>query len=166
MDRLFPEQKHQHKECIERIRSSAIELVKHSGRKFGANQLQVFDALLQDHNATSAYDLVERLAPGGKRLQPVQVYRALDGLMELGIVHRVQSRNAYIACDCLGHCHSPQFLLCSSCDRVAELASNAVTSVISKTVEQANFALQQGLVELIGLCSDCAENQSLENNSI
>ncbi len=77
MDRLFPEQKHQHKECIERVRSSAIELVKSSGRKFGANQLRVFNALLQDHNATSAYDLVERLARCGKRLQPVQVYRAL-----------------------------------------------------------------------------------------
>ncbi len=157
---LFPERKHQHKECIERVRSSAIELVNRSGRKFGANQLRVFDTLLQDHNATSAYDLVERIARCGKRLQPVQVYRALDGLIEIGIVHRVQSRNAYVACDSLGDCHNPQFLLCSSCNRVAELASNTVASVISKTAKQANFVLQQGLVELIGLCPDCAENQN------
>lgn len=155
MPSLFPDIKHQHHDCVESAKMRAFKLAEDTGKKFGANQVRVLEALLQDHRAASAYEIVERMAESGKRLQPVQVYRALDTLMELGLVHRVQSINAYVACTTEDACHNPQLLFCSSCKRVAELASDTISALISKTAKQSQFKLDHGLVELVGLCPDC-----------
>ncbi|MBL4599705.1 MAG: transcriptional repressor [Rhizobiaceae bacterium] len=157
MASLFPDIKHQHRNCIESAISRAFRLAEDNGKKFGANQVRVLEALLQDHKAVSAYDIVDRINDTGKRLQAVQVYRALDSLMELGLVHRVQSANAYIACTIEDECRNPQLLFCSSCKRVAELASESISALISKTAKQSHFKLEQGLVELVGLCPDCVD---------
>jgi len=154
---LFPDIKHHHHNCIENAKLRAFKLVKDAGKKFGANQVRVLEALLQDHRAASAYEIVERVAESGKRLQPVQVYRALDTLMEMGLAHRVQSINAYVACTTEEACHNPQLLFCSSCKRVAELASDTISALISKTAKQSQFKLNYGLVELVGLCPDCTD---------
>lgn len=157
MPSLFPTTGHQHKACIESAKTRAFKLAEDAGKKFGANQVRVLEALLQNHRAASAYEIVERMAENGKRLQPVQVYRALDTLMELGLVHRVQSINAYVACTTEDECHNPQLLFCSSCKRVAELANDAISALISKTAKQSQFKLDYGLVELVGLCPECSD---------
>lgn len=155
MASLFPDIEHHHNSCVENAKLRAFKLVKDAGKKFGANQIRVLETLLQDHRAASAYEIVDRMAESGKRLQPVQVYRALDTLIELGLVHRVQSISAYVACTTKDVCHNPQLLFCSSCKRVAELASDTISALISKTAKQSQFKLDYGLVELVGLCPDC-----------
>ncbi len=53
----------------------------------------------------SAYDVIDRLArdgdarESGKRLAPISVYRALDFLVANNFAHRIESKNAYVACD-------------------------------------------------------------------
>jgi len=128
-----------------------------AGKKFGANQLLVLDALLEDHKAVSAYDIVERIAEVADRLQPVQVYRALDVLLGLGLVHRLQSRNAYVACNNFDECEAPQLLYCSSCEQVAEISGGALSKLIARTAQQNHFKLEHGLVEMIGLCPECTD---------
>lgn len=155
MASLFPDIKHHHHLCVENAKQRASKLANVGGKKFGANQTLVLDALLLNHQASSAYEIVECIAKTNKRLQPVQVYRALDTLINMGLVHRVQSMNAYIACTSDEEHHIPQLLFCSSCKRVAELTNNTISSLISKTVKQAQFKLDYGLVELVGLCPEC-----------
>ncbi|MBL1421367.1 MAG: transcriptional repressor [Alphaproteobacteria bacterium] len=155
MASLFPDIKHSHHRCVKSAKLRATKLAEESGKKFGANQVLVFDALLQSHQASSAYEIVESVAKNGKRLQAVQVYRALETLIKMGIVHRIQSMNAYIACTSDEEHHNPQLLFCSSCKRVAELTSPTISELISKTAEQTQFKLEYGLVELVGLCPEC-----------
>lgn len=157
MNPIFPQPKHSHKACVKRARSRADKMAGDAGKKFGANQLLVLDALLEDHKAVSAYDVVERIAAVADRLQPVQVYRALDVLLELGLVHRLQSRNAYVACSSLEKCEAPQLLFCSSCEQVAEISGGALSKLIAKTAHQNHFKLEHGLVEMIGLCPECVD---------
>lgn len=158
MPNLFPSLQHSHHRCVKSAKLRAAKLAEDTGKKFGANQVQVLDALLQNHQASSAYEIVECVAESGKRLQAVQVYRALEILIKMGLVHRIQSMNAYIACtsDEEEH-HNPQLLFCSSCKRVAELTSDTISTLISKIAKQTQFKLDYGLVELVGLCPECTD---------
>ena len=153
---IFPDSKHAHKSCVARLHSHVDRIVDESGKKFGANQLLVLDALIQDHKAVSAYEIVERIAKTDGRLQPVQVYRALDGLLKLGLVHRLQSKNAYVACNNFDKCEAPQLFYCSSCEQVAEISGGALPQQIDRIAQENSFKLDHGLVELIGQCSECS----------
>ena len=153
---IFPKAKHTHESCVARLNSHVAKIVDKSGKKFGANQLFVLDALIQDHKAISAYEIVERIAKTDRRLQPVQVYRALDGLLKLGLVHRLQSKNAYVVCSSIDECRAPQLFYCSSCERVAEISGGALPQHIARLAQENNFQLEHGLVELIGHCPECS----------
>src|SRR5947209_18114405 len=68
------------------------------GQRLTAIRRKVLAALLDSHKALGAYDIIEQLSPSGLRLAPITTYRALDFLQENGLVHRIASRNAFIAC--------------------------------------------------------------------
>ena len=155
MGQVFRSSKHSHEVCIKRAKSRATGLAESTGKKFGANQLLVLDILLQDHKAISAYEIVERIAGIADRIQPVQVYRALDVLLKLGLVHRLESKNAYVACSDHEKCETPQFLHCSSCEQVAELPGEALSKMIAEFAQQNHFKLDHCLIEMVGLCPEC-----------
>ena len=156
MKSIFPKAKHAHQSCVARLNSRVAGIVDESGKKLGANQLHVLKALMEDHKAVSAYEIVERIAATDIRLQPVQVYRALDGLLKLGLVHRLQSKSAYVACTSLEKCEAPQLFYCSSCERVAEISGGSLPQHIAKIAQDHDFQLEQGLVEFIGHCPECS----------
>ena len=85
-------------------------------------------------------------------------YRALDFLINLGLVHRLNSLNAFVACMAVGKDHTPQFLICRQCKNVGELNSNRVSERIEKDAVEAGFQVDQQLVEVIGICYECAES--------
>ncbi|MCP4185379.1 MAG: transcriptional repressor [Hyphomicrobiales bacterium] len=156
MNSIFPKPKHAHKSCVARLNSRVAKIANESGKKFGANQLLVLNALIEDHKAISAYEIVERIVRTNGRLQPVQVYRALDGLLKLGLVHRLRSKNAYVACNNFDICEAPQLFYCSSCEQVAEISGGALPQHIARIAQENSFKLDHGLVELIGQCSECS----------
>ncbi len=84
---------------------------------------RVLEALLASHQPLGAYELIDRLAARGARPAPITIYRALDFLREQGLVHRIESRNAFIACV---HNHDSGdpvvFLICEKCGAVGEAA--------------------------------------------
>ncbi|MFD0386698.1 transcriptional repressor [Tistrella bauzanensis] len=77
--------------------------------------------MLQGHEPVRAYDVLDRLKDERSGAAPPTVYRALDFLLEQGLVHRIESMNAFVGCGLAGRVHSGQFLICDSCGRVAEL---------------------------------------------
>ena len=88
---------------------------------------------------------------------PLQVYRALDKLIEIGKVHKIESRNSYIACKHEG-CNaktSTAFLICEKCDSVTELKRNNLLSYFSKQAEKDNFQYRKHNLEIYGLCKSC-----------
>ena len=90
---------------------------------------------------------------------PLQVYRALDKLIEIGKVHKIESRNSYIACE-HKNCNSStstSFLICEICDQVSELTQKNLPSYFAKQSEQANFKYAKHNLEIFGACKDCSK---------
>ena len=151
----FPETEHDHASCVERSLEAAEQLCRDHQARLTPQRRRVLEILLADHVAVGAYEIVDRLADGGRRPAPTIVYRALDFLIELGLVHRVASLNAFIACGHPGAVHGAQFLICDSCGLIAELADPALTAAVREAARRADFDVMRPIVEIAGRCPAC-----------
>src|ERR671937_677639 len=106
--------------------------------------------------ALCAYEIIERLAFKGPRPAPITAYRALEFLRENGLVHRIESRNAFVACV---HNHAASsfvvFLICERCGAVGEASSNEVTATLTSAARAAGFTPTSPVIELTGICTHC-----------
>ena len=121
------------------------------------NQQMVLDALSGSDGPLSAYTILDQLREQGFRAPP-QVYRALDKLVDLGLVHRLESLNAYVACshpDCDTHEETIAFAICEDCGQVAEISDDALSEELGKIAGRAGFQLKKSTVELRGICGPC-----------
>jgi len=108
-----------------------------------------------------AYEIMERLAKiKGRMIAPPTVYRTLDFLVENGFVVKVESRQAYIACDDPGHDHHGILLICSECGQSTEIDNIEVDKILGETASASHFHLKRQMVEIEGLCQSCCESQS------
>ena len=116
----------------------------------------MLEALLASHQPLGAYELIDRLAVRGARPAPITIYRALDFLREQALVHRIESRNAFIACV---HNHESAdpvvFLICEKCGTVGEAASAAVADTIKNASRAAGFVPKTPVIEISGICAHC-----------
>jgi Fur family zinc uptake transcriptional regulator len=117
----------------------------------------VLAELVADHRPLGAYELVERVSKReGRRLAPVSVYRALDFLVENAFVHRLTSRNAFIACPHTHDSTSPVvFLICDACGGVDEVMTTTVAAALDDAAERAGFSASRRMIEINGLCAHC-----------
>ncbi|MFA6031859.1 MAG: Fur family transcriptional regulator [Myxococcota bacterium] len=103
-----------------------------------------------------AYEIVERLSTPTRRISPISVYRCLDFLIELGIVHRLATQNAFVVCD---HDHAQDetlvFMICQCCGDVDEAVLPGVTRSLAAAVEAHGFRSRGHSIELQGECEDC-----------
>ncbi|ADZ71127.1 Fur family transcriptional regulator [Polymorphum gilvum] len=120
------------------------------------NQALVYGALSDAGGPLTAYTILDRLRDDGFRA-PLQVYRALDKLVEFGLVHRLESLNAFVACrhpDCEEH-ETIAFAICEKCGGVIEFADDRITANLKAWAKQEGFALAKTTIELRGLCRAC-----------
>jgi Fur family zinc uptake transcriptional regulator len=117
---------------------------------------QVLAALVAHHRPVGAYEIIDRLADGGRRPAPITVYRALDFLLENGLIHRIESRNAFIAC-INNHQASEMvvFLICERCGAVGEAPAAGVARSLSAAASAAGFTPRTPVVEIGGICCHC-----------
>ena len=119
---------------------------------------RILEILAREGRPLGAYEMIDRVAAAtGKRPAPISIYRALDFLLENGLIHRLASRNAYLAC---GHGHSARepivFLICDVCGEVVEATSPAICGALSNLTAQAEFAPRAQVMEVAGRCRACA----------
>lgn len=120
------------------------------------NQKLVQDVLTASSSPLSAYSILDVLRDEGFRA-PLQVYRALDKLIEFGLVHKLESLNAFVACTHEA-CEANElaaFMICEKCESVSELADVPLTAHLLKLASAHNFAVRQTTVELHGRCQNC-----------
>ena len=100
-------------------------------QKFTPIRRQVLGALLSSHRPLGAYEVIDELAKSMPRPAPITVYRALDFLMANGLVHRIESRNAYLACAAHDHdaTSAVAFLICERCGLVGEIPSASFAGI-------------------------------------
>jgi Fur family zinc uptake transcriptional regulator len=128
-------------------------------RDLTRNQALVLDRLVRADGPLSAYSLLDQLRGEGLRA-PLQVYRALEKLLELGLAHRLESLNAFVAC-AHGHSHAKEagataFAICEQCGRVDEFSDEAVEARLAAWAQEAGFSLGSTTIELRGRCRRCA----------
>lgn len=129
--------------------------------KLTRNQGLVFDELTGADAPLSAYTILDRLRDEGLRA-PLQVYRALDKLVAYGMVHRLESLNAFVACDhpaaeSGGGSHGTvAFAICEECGNVTEFAQQDVVKKLQGWARDTGFQANATVIELRGLCEDCA----------
>ncbi len=116
---------------------------------------QILREIASSHHPIGAYDIIERLAKTGRRLAPISVYRIIDVFMEAGLVHRIESRNAYFICSGQHHTASPVVLLCEDCGRVAETEVPEAWGAINQATKAGRFRVKDTVLEVKGVCADC-----------
>lgn len=120
------------------------------------NQLSVLEKLEAASAPLSAYTLLDQLRERGFRA-PLQVYRALDALVKGGLVHRLESLNAFVACaEPHDHSHSmTAFAICDVCGQVAEFSDHDVGHRLDEWVRSTGFAAKKAVIEFRGTCAKC-----------
>jgi Fur family zinc uptake transcriptional regulator len=117
-------------------------------------QRRVLDLVRVSEEPLSAYALLRLLKEDGITAPPV-VYRALKALQDRGLVHRIESLNAYVPCDDPEHDHAGQFAICRRCGRVEEISDAGVDRLLDDWTERLGFAAERRTIEILGLCAAC-----------
>jgi len=118
---------------------------------------QVLGILAEGSAPLGAYAIIDQLSRREKKpVAPPTVYRALEFLLEHGFVYKIESRNAYAPCEHLGHAHHGALLLCEKCGRSDEIEDAKLDRLLQEAAARAGFAPHRQMVELVGLCRDCA----------
>lgn len=130
------------------------------GKRGEQIQSEALGILRKSNAPLSAYDLLERMRAKTPRLAPPTIYRALAALTERGKVHRLESLNAYIACQCSTHRHASILSICGDCGAVEETVSPGVLAELSNIAGKSGFAPTRHVIEVHGQCADCGEPES------
>lgn len=154
--REFSAGKHKHSECIAHALSAAEAMCLKRGGRLTTLRRRVLELVWASHEPVKAYDVLDTLRAERSSAAPPTVYRALDFLQEGGLVHKIESLNAYIGCGQPGHLDSGQFLICSDCGEVAELDDPELVKLIGKKAKQIGFSIEEQVVEIKGCCAQCA----------
>ncbi len=153
----FPAPDHDHGRCTADALAHAEEVCEQRAQKFTPIRRQVLAALLSSHRPLGAYEVIDELAKSMPRPAPITVYRALDFLMANGLVHRIESRNAYLACAAHDHdaTSAVAFLICERCGLVGEIPSASFAQDLSSAARASGFAPKLSVVEITGTCAHC-----------
>ena len=151
----FPAHSHDHDHCIEQALSEAASVCVGNGARLTNLRRRVLEIVWQSHKPLGAYSILETLREDGRSAAPPTVYRALEFLLEQGLVHRIASLNAFAGCTRPGHGGQGQFLICQACGSAAELNDAEVSTVIARRALAHGFRAEHHTIEITGTCPSC-----------
>lgn len=134
---------------------TAHALCEARGKRLTPIRRRVLEILLRQGRSVKAYELLELIRDVQQAAAPPTVYRALDFLVEEGLVHRLDAINAWTACHDAGGEPHDLLVVCTRCGAVAELSDPALSRRLADKVSQAGFRLSGHETELRALCGAC-----------
>jgi len=155
---------HAHDHCVQDALSRADQLCLARGTRLTAQRRRVLELVWSGHQPVGAYEILEKLREDGLRAAPPTVYRALDFLLEHGLVHRLESLNAFIGCPDPAKARNPAgatadhaslFLICRQCRIVTEVHDPRADSSLDGVAAHYHFRPERRVVEISGLCGTC-----------
>ena len=152
----FKRPSHNHDKCISSALHSAEAQCRAQGLRLTEIRRWVLELVWHSHAPMKAYEILEQLQKENPRTAPPTVYRAIEFLIEAGLVHRIESLNAYVGCGKPDSVHSGQFLICNQCGVVAEMDDPRITRLLVKEAKMLNFKVEEQTVEIKGLCPQCS----------
>ena len=151
----FHEGGHEHEACIEDALARAEAVCRERGVRLTPLRRRVLELVWGSHRAVKAYDLLAALGDAAGTAKPPTVYRALEFLMAQGLVHRIDSLNAFVGCPQPNRRHSAQFLICGDCGEVSEMNAASIDRAVADQAEVSGFALSRTIIEVHGTCPRC-----------
>lgn len=154
----FPAPGHDHSICVESSMERARAVFAHRGERMTTLREAVLRTIAESHTALGAYDIIDRLREKGRAVAPVSIYRILELLLDAELVHRIESRNAFFACQG-AHDSSKRpvlFLVCEECGTVGETSDPGLAESLNAAALAARFALRSTVLEVSGLCRHCS----------
>ena len=153
---VFPFTRHDHARCLKSLLGRAEDLCGRAGVRLTKLRREVLRAVAGSHKAIGAYDIIDTMARNGNKPAPISVYRALEFLVAQGLVHKIESRNAFVAC-CHGeHAGDAVLMICEDCGVVAEIDAGPELTALNARAEQHGFHARHAVTELTGICGACA----------
>ena len=145
---------HDHESCIDAALDRAAALCARRGARLTELRRRVLELVWRGHEPVGAYDVLAQMG----RAAPPTVYRALDFLRDNGLVHRIESRNAFIGC-VNNHAAGDLvvFLICERCGEVGEAPSAAVATELKSAARAAGFSPKAPVIEIGGVCAHCRQ---------
>lgn len=144
-----------HKECIADALHRAEQICTARDLRFTELRRKVLELVWESHGPIKAYDILDKLDHRIGAIKPPTVYRALDFLTDNGLVHKINSLNAFVGCSHPLTHRECYFLICSDCGEAKECCSSDITDVISKTSRRNEFLTDHITLEITGECRDC-----------
>ncbi|GAB2708834.1 transcriptional repressor [Aliiglaciecola aliphaticivorans] len=135
--------------------SRAKEYCEGKGARFTNLREKVYELLLNKSSSVGAYELLDELKITESGAKPATVYRTLDFLLEFGLVHRLESTNAFVACHHFDCSHPVQFLICDNCGLVKEIQSEGLKETLDKQANSVGFKVSKQTIEAHGTCALC-----------
>lgn len=143
---------------VAQIIKCAVNLCQQRGVRLTPLRRQVLELVLHYRKPVGAYTLLEDLHDEqGRRAAPPTVYRALNFLLEQGLIHRITSLNAFTACAYLSHPHVGQFLICECCGDATEFDAPNINKDIMQHAQQLGFKVEKQTIEISGQCAHCQQ---------
>ena len=126
--------------------------------RFTKLRQMVFEEIASTYASIGAYDILAKMADKGTRVAPISIYRSIDALLEAGVIHRLESKNAFFACRRMDHGtgRRPLFLSCEKCGAVGEVNGQHIFDLIGEAATGAKFKPRVKFVEVQGICPRCA----------
>ena len=147
---------HAHRHCIDDALSRAETVCAERGARMTPLRRRVLELVWDSHAPIGAYAIMDLLrAADDRAAAPPTVYRALEFLLDQGLVHKIESLNAFVGCDRPEERHISQFLICMSCKAAVELNDPAITQAVEASAQQSGFSLNRLTIEAQGLCAAC-----------
>ena len=149
---------HDHKHCIEDAVAAAEKLCAEKDLRFTPLRRRVLELVWSSHKPVGAYALLDKLRSEDLGSAPPTIYRALDFLIENGMIHRIERMNAFVGCSHPGEAHRGFFLICADCGNAEELEAEELGDAITAGAAKRGFAAREMTLEVTGLCADCGKS--------
>ena len=141
----------------ETLLRQASQICEAKGARLTDLRREVLALILDADAPTGAYDLLDRLRATRHRAAPPTVYRALEFLLEHGLVHKLESLSSYVGCVSHGDAdHAAQFLICRGCGQVTEIDDHELAHALDDAARRLGFTVGKATIEAEGRCATCA----------
>ncbi|MBV1775993.1 transcriptional repressor [Burkholderiaceae bacterium DAT-1] len=137
--------------------SAADQWCSVRGEKLTSQRREVLSLLLKAEGACKAYDILAAIQKERPTAAPPTVYRALDFLVSVGLVHKLDSTQSFVPCHSFTHPHQSVMLICSNCKHVLETQEPKLTALLAAIGVANGFQIAPQHIEVHGVCSHCSE---------
>ena len=149
-----------HNQCIADAMETAEKICKDRGLRFTELRRKILEMIWNNHGPVKAYDLIANLNDDHSPAKPPTVYRTLEFLLENGLIHKLNSLNAYVGCAHPLRHDECYFLICTSCQTVMECCNHTLAEAISDTMHENAFNPKHVTLEIEGKCAECKNKEA------